>query len=216
MVEAEKTFSIGERKARIRKTVLSARNMLSPDDRSERSRRIVTGVVALEAFRQASTVMGYCSFGSEVETDGFTETALAQGKNLVLPRIDRALGCLRLYLVNDPANQLLDGVWGIREPDPARCDELAPGKLEFVLSPGVAFDQLGGRIGYGKGYYDRLLESCSAQGGKFAIVAGAFDHQVVPFVPVEPHDVPIDTIVTESRQIGCQRGASTNFEPVPR
>lgn len=216
MIEVEKSPSIGERKARIRESVLSARNLLSPDDRSARSRRIVSVVVALEAFCQASTVMGYCSFGSEVETDGFTEAALAQGKNLVLPRIDRALGCLRLYLVNDPASQLLDGVWGIREPNPASCDELAPGMLEFVLSPGVAFDQRGGRIGYGKGYYDRLLESCSAQGGKFAIVAGAFDHQVVPFVPMEPHDVPIDTIVTESRQIGCQRGVSANFEQVPR
>lgn len=216
MVETEKPLSIGERKARIREAVLSARNLLSPDDRRAHSRRIVTGVVELEAFRQASTIMGYCSFGSEVETDVFTEAALAHGKNLVLPRIDRALGCLRLYLVSDPANQLLDGVWGIREPNPARCDELAPGKLEFVLSPGVAFDQRGGRIGYGKGYYDRLLESCSAQGGKFAIVAGAFDHQIVPSVPMEPHDVPIDTIVTESRQIGCRRGASTNFAQVPR
>jgi len=216
MIEPKKALSIGERKAQIRKTVLSARNLLSPDDRRARSHRIVAGIVELAAFRHASTIMSYCSFGSEVETDAFTEAVLAQSKDLVLPRIDRALGRLRLYRVSDPAQQLIAGVWGIREPNLARCDELAPGKLEFVLSPGVAFDQRGGRIGYGKGYYDRLLESCSAQGGKPAIVAGAFDHQLVPFVPVESHDVLIDTIVTESRQIGCRRDTSIDFDRVPQ
>lgn len=196
--------SARERKAQIRATVLSARNALCADERRQRSRTIVAGIVGLEAFQRARVVMGYCTFGSELDTETFLEAALAQGKKLALPRIDRARGCLATYLVHDPAAQLSQGVWGIREPNPDLCEPLEPAALDFVLAPGVAFDGHGGRIGYGKGYYDRLLQSCSVRGRLPAIVAGAFEDQIVATVPMEAHDIPIDAVVTESRSLFCR------------
>lgn len=201
MSEGEEIRSACARKAQIRATVLSARDSLGADDRRRHSRTIIARIVDLDAFQRAAVVMGYCSFGSELDTETFLEAALAQGKKLALPRIDRVRGCLVTYLVHDPAAQLMEGVWGIQEPNPDRCAPIEPSMLDFVLTPGVAFDGRGGRIGYGKGYYDRLLYACSLRGQLPAIVAGAFDVQIVDSVPMEKHDIQIDAVVTEARSM---------------
>ena len=141
--------------------------------------------------------LGYASFGSELDTRPLLRAVLASGRVLALPRIDRAARRLVLHQVRDLGTELRPGVWGISEPDPERCRPVMPGEIDFVLVPGLAFDPEGGRVGYGAGYYDRLLGGWPEP--LPLLVAAAFELQVVPAVPVLATDHRVDLVVTESR-----------------
>ena len=101
----------------------------------------------------------------------------------------------RYAAVADLAADLRPGVWGIAEPDPARCPPATLGAIAFALVPGVAFDRHGGRLGHGAGYYDRLLGTWPAPP---PLVAAAFGVQVVDEVPMGPGDRRVDRVVTDS------------------
>ena len=101
----------------------------------------------------------------------------------------------RYVLFQSIYDDVVPGVWGILEPDPARCREATIDEADFVLMPGVAFDRSGGRLGYGGGFYDRLLAGADTGLSK---VAAAFSIQVVDAVPTDSHDVRITTLVTET------------------
>ncbi len=142
--------------------------------------------------------MAYCSFGSELDTSRLVADVCAAGKTLVLPRVDRQSGTLALFAVRDPNADLVANGWGIREPRPDVCEPASASRLDFALVPGIAFDASGGRLGYGKGYYDKLFHECKRGGAMPFTVAGAFDVQIVDEVPMEAHDVPIGLVITES------------------
>jgi len=191
-------------KAELRRRILAQRDALDAERRTALSAVIFGTVRSLPAFAAARTVLAYSSFGSEPVTDAFLVTVLGEGKTLLLPRVDRTTRSLELYRVSEPGRQLRPGVWGIREPDPALCASLSPGEIDFVLVPGVVFDVRGGRVGYGAGYYDRLLRRCPPTA---ALVAGAFELQVVSEVPMEPHDRRMDRVVTERATYPGSKGA---------
>ena len=90
--------------------------------------------------------------------------------------------------------RIVAGYRGLPEPD-ARCERVAASSIDWVLVPGIAFDRSGGRLGYGGGYYDRLLPALPARAAR---VAGAFSAQIVDAVPSAPHDITMDTVVTEA------------------
>lgn len=128
--------------------------------------------------------------------------ALATGRMVVLPRVDAPARMLALHRIDDLARDVAPGRHGIPEPRP-ECEPIAPDAIDWVLVPGVAFDTLGHRLGYGGGYYDRLLPLLAPGAAR---VAGAFELQIVDAVPHAAHDLPVDAIVTESRQIGVRPG----------
>lgn len=184
-----------EVKAHLRKTVLGRRDAMNAGVRAASSRAIVQNIVGLAAYREARTVMAYAGFGSELQTDAFLHHTLNEGKRLLLPRVNRQKKLLDVYEARDPVRDLEAGTWGIREPRLDRCDPADPRAVGFVLVPGVAFDARGGRLGYGAGFYDRLLSGgVSPQAW---LVAGAFETQTVEEVPMDEHDVPVDMVVTE-------------------
>lgn len=184
--------AIKQAKAALRKAVLERRDATDAPSRSRDSHTITQKLRALPAYRAARIVAAYASFGSEFDTSEFLATVLADGKQLVLPRINRAERALELRHVVDMGADLEPGIWGIREPA-QRCPILPPAKVEFMLVPGVAFTAQGARLGYGGGFYDRLLLSL---GRRAARVAAAFQLQVVDQLPEGPHDQRVDAIVT--------------------
>jgi 5-formyltetrahydrofolate cyclo-ligase len=184
-------------KAALRREVSARRDALDPDTRARLSAAALARVAGLAAFRRARAVLGYASFGSELDTCPLLEQVLAGGRMLVLPRIERAARRLALHQVGDLDTELRPGVWGIPEPAPDRCRAVAPGEIDFVLVPGLVFDPRGGRIGYGAGYYDRLLAGWPPPVPP--LIAAALELQVVPAVPVLPTDRRVDLVVTESR-----------------
>lgn len=163
--------------------------------RAAASQAILGGIAGLPAFRDARAVLAYAGFGSELQTGGFLRRVLDEGKKLLLPRVNRERRLLELYEVGDPERDLQAGMWGISEPAPERCAVADPLDTDFVLVPGVAFDALGGRLGYGAGFYDRLISTSLPP--RAWLVAGAFETQMVEEVPMYENDVPIDAVVTE-------------------
>jgi 5-formyltetrahydrofolate cyclo-ligase len=184
-------------KAELRSGMLARRAALDPAQRADAALRLTARLLSLPELRAADCVAAYCSFRDEPDTTAILEGLLSAGKRLALPRINRPAGRLDLYEV-DSLEDLVPGVWGIREPDPVRCRAVPPGEVDFVLVPGVAFDRTGGRLGYGRGYYDRLLAECHRARGAVPAVAVAFDAQICARVPMEAHDIRLDGIVTET------------------
>ena len=198
MARASSRLDPAALKADLRRRILAQRDALDPETHARLSAAIFDRIGAMPVVRAAHGVLAYVSFGSEPLTLPFLRAVLESGRTLALPRIDRATRQLALYRVDDLDEQLEPGPWGILEPMPLRCRPAEAGELDLVLMPGVAFDPRGGRVGYGAGYYDRLLAGWPAP--RPGLVAGAFDLQVVPEVPVLPDDHRVDHVVTESRQ----------------
>ena len=183
-------------KTALRQHILARRDAISSPQRAQASAAIARHIEALPRFRAARCVLAYMTMGSEFDTAGLVRDVLAAGQVLCLPRVNRPLRRLDLYRVTDPARDLAPGTWGIREPDPARCEPLPGESVDFVLVPGVAFDARCARLGYGGGFYDRLM---AASVPRALRVAAAFSQQIVECVPVEPHDLCMDMVVTEER-----------------
>lgn len=184
-------------KRALRSQVLALRDALPGAQRVAAAQAITARLVALPAYRVARAVAAYLSFGSELDTMDFVRAVLASGRTLVLPRVDRERKALVMHAVDtvEPSGgKLVPGPFGIREPDPVRCPVFEPARIDFVLVPGVAFTSRCERLGYGGGFYDRFLTLCTAPP---ALVAAAYDLQVVDEVPLEPTDLPVDRVVTE-------------------
>jgi len=136
-------------------------------------------------------------FRSEWDSRGLARDVIASGRRLVLPRVDRDARELALHAIADLDADVAPGYVGIPEPR-AACASVAPAEVDFVLVPGVAFDAQGRRLGYGGGFYDRLLPRLRPDA---VLVAGAFDEQVVGAVPAASHDARVPLIVTPTRVI---------------
>ena len=186
----------------LRTRILAQRDALSPAERDHAARAIAQRILALPSFIAARAVLLTLAYGSEWDTLPLVNAALEAGKTVVLPRVDPGTRMLELRSIRDPAAEVEYGYRGIREPA-RRCPLLAPTAIDWVLVPGVAFDRTGRRIGYGGGYYDRLLPLLAPDA---ALVAGAFDLQLVPTVPAGTHDLAVQLIVTESTTIPATRG----------
>lgn len=183
-------------KTSLRKQAAQARDGLSQDERQAKSREIESRLFRLPELAASSTIMFFASFRSEVETVPMIRRALAEGKRVVLPKVKGR--DLALFEIRDFDRDVSAGAWGILEPhenEPAALDA-----VDLMVLPGLAFDERGNRLGYGAGFYDKLLVSFTK-----TTVALAFEAQIVPEVPAARHDVPVKKIVTEKRIITAQR-----------
>ena len=183
-------------KTAIRKEVLVERDRIPPELRSAKSREIEERLFALSEFISSQVILFFASFRSEVQTGHMIRRALISGKRVILPR---AAGTeLVLYEIRDFDRDTAPGAWGISEPMITK--PVALKAIDLIIVPGAAFDEQGNRLGYGAGFYDKLLSAFAK-----TTVALAFDAQIVPAIPVDSYDVPVHKIVTEKRIITIQR-----------
>ncbi len=185
-------------KRELRRTIIAARDALPPDRRRELSAAICRRVAASPEFVRSRFALLFASFGSEVDTGNLLRIALAEGKRVALPRVEPATRALELREVRSLEDDLAPGLWSIPEPIPERCPLVSPEALDFVLVPGVAFDRERRRLGYGGGYYDRLLGAVPPGA---AAIAVCFGLQIVPVVPAAEHDRHVPVIITESERV---------------
>ena len=191
-------------KQELRRQAESARQ--AQPDKDALSEAICRQFALQPEYAAARTVMLYVAVQSEVRTRPLLGAAIAQGKRVVVPYCvgnDLALSLL------DSLDELAPGTYGILEPRPELRalpgKRVEAGQIDLVMVPGVAFDRRGGRLGHGKGYYDRFLPSLRAD----ALAIGvAFECQLVPEVPMLPGDVFMDRVITE-KAVYPGRGRST-------
>jgi|Deesub1362B_J571_1020462.scaffolds.fasta_scaffold00087_66 5-formyltetrahydrofolate cyclo-ligase len=184
-------------KSLLRKEIIKKRDSIKPELRRDKSRLIQKRLTVLKEYREAKTVLLFASFDSEVDTSGIIDDALQRGKRVVLPKVDTEEKRLALYSIKT-RTELKPGFKGIPEPDSLPEREVSLEEIDFILVPGVAFDENGGRLGYGGGYYDKLLGGLNR---KPHLVAVAFEEQILEKVPVSNHDIRIPKIVTDQRII---------------
>lgn len=176
-------------KEEIRLSMRAARRALTQELVSEMSGRIAAALFSLDVFKEAKTVCAYMSSFKEPETRGIISELLRRGVRVAVPITHTDTGLLSLSYIDD-ADAVQKGAYGIYEPAAVKRADICD--MNAVLVPGLAFDRGGGRMGFGKGYYDRLLN------GSNAVKIGlCYGFQLADALPLEEHDVRMDFIITE-------------------
>ncbi len=197
---ADARSDAGQHKAALRKELLLRRNNIPPEVRKAKNRAIAAHLESLAEITNAGTILLFASFRSEVGTSGMISSFLTAAKRVVLPKVEVATGTLQLFEISS-ADELVPGYRGIPEPA-GMADRLIRdiNSIDAVIIPGACFDEKGNRVGYGGGYYDRLLSGLQ---NTLPIIAPAYEEQLVDAVPAEPHDIRVSIIVTDRRVIRC-------------
>jgi 5-formyltetrahydrofolate cyclo-ligase len=182
------------RKQKIREEAHARRN--AQEHKDELSKQICAKFMNLPEYQKAKTVLFYVDVRSEVRTRQSLGDALKSGKRIAVPWCTETVELALFHLEN--MEELTIGMYKILEPKPEVRSlpekQIDPKELDLVMVPGVAFDRRCARMGHGKGYYDKLLENVRPG---TPLVALAFECQFFPEIPMAPHDVFMDKIISE-------------------
>lgn len=180
-----------EAKKHIRKQIFAARKTYTDEQIDAWSREITKRVTELPAFRQADCVMAYADYNHEVMTRYIIEEAWKAGKEVAVPKV---VGQDMIFYKIYDFEALKPGYFGIPEPE---SGEAVSWEDALMIMPGVAFDRMNHRVGYGGGFYDRFLEKHPG----IQRVAVAFSFQMFEEVPTEPTDIFPQIVVTETETL---------------
>jgi 5-formyltetrahydrofolate cyclo-ligase len=180
-------------KDRIRREAFARRDALDKEFRRAAARAIAGRALALPELEGVRPVGGYWPIRSEVDPRPLMRRLLKRGQDVALSQILHPKLSWRLWR---PGDVLIKGGFGVREPGPdaPECFPVA------LLVPLAAFDRRGGRVGYGKGHFDRAIAALSEM-HPVLTVGLAYAAQEIEHAPGEPHDRRLDVIVTEAEVI---------------
>ena len=187
--------SIPESKLALRRTMGAELRLINPVQRVAASAQACALFKSQNLWKEAESILFYAPMPQELDTWPLLVEALLVGKTVALPRFQAETGDYGICVLTDAVADVEVGAFGIREPV-ARCSLMPVKKLDLLMIPGLAFDLNGHRLGRGKGYYDQLL--AAVRGTRIGV---AFDQQIVPQVPIEPHDMHLNGILTPTRWI---------------
>lgn len=189
---------------KLKKELLHLRDTLSEEQQEQYSCRITEQLLQLDLLQEAVTVFVYVDFRSEVKTRRLILQMQSLGKKVVVPvtlLLERDLLPVRITSLE---NDLAPGYASILEPVKAirNTNSVSPESIDIIVLPGSVFDEYGGRMGYGGGFYDRFVSQKAPQALRIGL---CYDLQVVPEAPLQDHDERMDMIVTEKRIINALR-----------
>lgn len=187
-----------EAKLELRAKIEKALDSLSSEELAAKLGAIDTRLFDFANFLEARIVLMYIAEKNEVDTQAILTKAFDYGKIVVLPVFNADKGKIRLLKVDDPRRDLLEGSRGILEPNLLRCREVPMECIDIAIIPCLAVDEKGGRLGAGDGHYDRLIPQLPITTRKVALT---LEEQIVPQIPAESHDKPVDIIITDKRII---------------
>jgi len=182
---------VREEKVRLRKQIIEHMNSLSEERYTTLSEQIAFSLYAQKEWAEAKTVGITLSMENEVNTYAIIEKAWEEGKKVVVPKCNKETRTMSFRQISN-FDQLEIVYMNLREPIPARTEEVNADDIDLQIVPGVAYTERGERIGYGGGYYDRYLVHYK---GKTLSLAYSF--QMVEHIPVEPFDKNVEKIITE-------------------
>ncbi len=171
---------------------LKRRNM-KPEEAIEKSRMAQKIFLESEQYKNAKSVMLYIPLGNEVDTSGIISDALASGKNVLVPVTDRETFEITAYKITEET-VFEKGTFSVTEPKEKLSFDAS--KIDVALVPGIAFDRFGGRVGFGKGCYDKFLDDIKA-----VKIGFCYDFQLVSHIETDSNDIAMDFIITEKEFI---------------
>ena len=177
-------------KSQLRNILLSKLKEQTEQQREEKSKLIERELLEQEEFIKAKRIMFYLAFDSEVNTENMINKARELGKQIYVPRCDTKQRVLRPCLLTE-GSVLKEGPYHTLEPQ-TKAD-LPLEELDLTIVPALAFDKSRNRLGRGKGYYDRFLKMVSTHTRSIGL---AFDFQILPTLPVEQNDVPVNKVLS--------------------
>ncbi len=189
---------IQESKFEIRKTTQKAIEEMDPKVKLEKTGVIEQRLFGFANFLESKIVLFYINKKHEVATRDMIRRSLNLGKILVLPGFDAEERAMTLFKIDELGSNLKRGPRGVLEPNSKTCKPVPIEYVDLAIIPGIVFDEKGGRIGSGDGYYDRMIPKLSMTTRKVAL---AMESQMVLQIPMEAHDRFVDIIITEDRII---------------
>jgi 5-formyltetrahydrofolate cyclo-ligase len=185
--------SVLEAKAALRRDVQATLKRMTPQERAAASALARARLQAQTRWQEAGSVLFFAPLPAELDLWPLATAAVADGKCVALPKYDANSATYVPCQVQSLERDLASGRYGIREPA-THCTRLPLNRLDLILVPGVAFDLHGRRLGRGKGHYDQMLAAVHG------VTCGvAFEQQLVGAIPVAPHDISVNCILTPLR-----------------
>ena len=181
-------------KKELRKKIETARDNTSPKEREAKISIISEKFLNSKDYQMSKNILIYYPFRSEIDTTVIIRHILKDKKRLILPKVSG--DDLELYFVDNPEKQLAPGAFGIMEPVPELSSRAGLSDVDLAVIPGICFDSKLNRLGYGGGFYDRILPGLNKGVKKIAL---CFDLQILDRVPKSKNDIKMDRIITELR-----------------
>jgi 5-formyltetrahydrofolate cyclo-ligase len=189
---------IRQTKDDIRRNIEEALASLSDKEIKAKTQRIEKRLFEFANFLEANIVLLYINSNCEVNSLEIIKRCLNYKKIVILPAFVTTKYEMKLLKIDNLDTDLTIGPRNILEPDPNQCNVVPIECIDIAIIPGVAFDEKGGRIGSGDGYYDRLIPKLPITTRKVALT---FEDQIVSQIQMEAHDRHVDIIITEKRII---------------
>lgn len=173
-------------KSELRSYIRDRKRAMSPEEIELASVHLARQFYETQLYRNARTIYGYLPYNQEVRTLPILQQALNDGKRVAVPKV---FGEEMRFIYLDDLSLVEKGYAGI--PEPVADGPVAQEEDALILMPGLAFDSQGNRMGYGGGFYDRFL----SREPKHPTVALCYAFQIVPSIPVEENDIPVDLVL---------------------
>ena len=174
-------------KTELRRLIRTQKRAMTHQQMEKASRELGEKLAACPQYAAATTIYGYMPYNQEVRTIPMLERALAEGKQVAVPKV---YGDTMKFIMVTDLTQMVDSNMGI--PEPIADGPVADDPHAMVLMPGLAFTAKGDRMGYGGGYYDKFL----AAEPNHPTVALCYDFQLVDYIPTDAYDIPVDLVLT--------------------
>lgn len=178
----------------LRKQISSVKKLIPIEEKIKRSDAVMERLLEHPEYKKSKKILFYWSMDDEVFTKQTVIQAYNEGKEVYLPVVEG--DNLRIRLFEGAAAMVAGESFAIPEPS-NESPEVFIDDMDLAVVPGVAFDAQCSRMGRGKGYYDRLLSAATKEGRPYTIGV-CFDFQLVPKVPVEECDKPLDCVISET------------------
>lgn len=182
-------------KKQLRKQFSLSRDSLTHKEALIYSQQMTQSLMGMPEIQSAKIIASFVSFKSEIQMNSFNQWVIDHKKTLLLPKVDYSHQQIRFFEVT-AMETLKRGHYGILEPDEILCKPYDPQKIDVIISPGLAFDKHGYRLGYGGGYYDRLFNTPSVQAVRIGV---GYDLQYTDILPHEAFDLPVHYFVSETK-----------------
>jgi len=189
---------VRETKQNIREEIGNKLKSMPADEFQQNTEIIRKRLFEFANFLEANIVLLYVDGPGEIQSEEIITRSYDYSKIVVLPTFHPDKHTMVLRKVDKPHNDLAPGPRGVKEPNPKKCKKVPIKCIDIAIIPGIAFDEKGGRIGTGRGYYDRLMPRLPITTRKVALTMEA---QLVPQIPMESHDRYVDIVITEERVI---------------